>query len=289
MNAFSAALPWSLMSPASTITSTSNCSVIERITSHALGLRWMSETKSTRIVEGSGWYAGKVDVTSYSRDTLVTSLASWASYFWKSLTMLCASPTTVGRAGEQPGVLRLRRCCPGPRSRRRRRPPRERPPRDSPRRSPAPAGTAAGTPAARAAAPRGPLRATARSDQRDDAARQVAHDLLAEPVDGGRVAEDPPGVGRVDPGHLGGQPPRPVVAVDHAARRAAGSRPRCRRRRWAPPTAGSPAGRPRRPGCPPASRPSQQPISPMTTTSTTMPTPTPTAAGLTRAGGPSAR
>ena len=67
------------MSPASTITSTSNCLVTDRITSHAAGFRCRSETNSTRIVDGSGWYAGSVDVTSYSRDTLVTSSASWSS------------------------------------------------------------------------------------------------------------------------------------------------------------------------------------------------------------------
>ena len=76
--------------------------VIDRITSQAAGFRCRSDTNSTRIVDGSGRYAGSVDVTSYSRDTLVTSLASWSSYLSKSATMLRASPTTPGADASSP-------------------------------------------------------------------------------------------------------------------------------------------------------------------------------------------
>src|SRR6185436_957771 len=86
----------------STITSTSNCLVIDRITSHDAGFRCRSDTNSTRSVDGSGRYAGSADVTSYSRDTLVTSRPSWSSYLPKLATMLCTSPTTPGADASRP-------------------------------------------------------------------------------------------------------------------------------------------------------------------------------------------
>ncbi len=76
---FSAAVPWSIVSPESTITLMSYCFTSEAMIFQLAGLRWMSETCSTRIVLGSGWYAGSVDVTSYSFVTFVTRRAS---SFW---------------------------------------------------------------------------------------------------------------------------------------------------------------------------------------------------------------
>lgn len=75
------AVPWSLMSPVSTMKSMSNCLVIDRITSHEPGLMCRSDTNSTRIVDELGANAGTVDVTSYSRETFVTIFASCFSYF----------------------------------------------------------------------------------------------------------------------------------------------------------------------------------------------------------------
>lgn len=51
---FSAAVPWSIVSPESTITSTLYCSTSEAMIFQLAGLRWMSETCRTRRVEGSG-------------------------------------------------------------------------------------------------------------------------------------------------------------------------------------------------------------------------------------------
>ncbi len=52
---FSAAVPWSMVSPESTITSTLYCSTSEAMIFQLAGFRWMSETCRTRIVVGSGW------------------------------------------------------------------------------------------------------------------------------------------------------------------------------------------------------------------------------------------
>lgn len=63
-NGFSAAEPWSIVSPESTMTEMSYCSTSEEMIFQLAGFRWMSETCRTRIVDGSGRYAGSVDVTS---------------------------------------------------------------------------------------------------------------------------------------------------------------------------------------------------------------------------------
>ncbi len=62
--AFSAAEPWSMVSPVSMITSILYCFTRDLTICQAAGLRWMSETCSTRMVVGSGAYAGRVEVAS---------------------------------------------------------------------------------------------------------------------------------------------------------------------------------------------------------------------------------
>ncbi len=61
---FSAAEPWSMVSPVSMITLIRYCFTREAMIRQLPGLRWMSETCSTRMVVGSGWYTGSVEVAS---------------------------------------------------------------------------------------------------------------------------------------------------------------------------------------------------------------------------------
>src|SRR3954453_21563705 len=98
----SAGVPWSLKSPESTTAATWNWAMSDVMTENASGLSWMSETHRTAVVSADGAAVGSVEATSYSLETLVTSLASSARYAVNRASMSWTSPMAAGALARMP-------------------------------------------------------------------------------------------------------------------------------------------------------------------------------------------